>query len=247
MFGALLSRIQNRREEVSKMAIPSKPKTGLKKVGLFAAAAAALTSPVLSTNPAKTTPAPAPGLATMSNGCTMLGSETAGTEHGAENKLKNRFTFPMMADIDASVTLNEMLKSGSEIEFDTTKAATIDGYISEVKAGGIESCNCHADTPELMDTHIYVSTSTNATDSLKKNSAIIEITPRIRTQMKAKGEDWTTEALKKKLKGKHVRISGWLFYDKEHENAAENIAVRPNNWRKTCWEIHPVTKIDLIP
>ena len=215
-----------------------------KKIGLGLAALGALTSPMLGTNPAAPVSTSVSGMAMMANGCGLDGSEAHGTDHAAENELKNRFSFPMTSDYNTEITLQKLLEANNEDSFDTTKAGIIEGVITEVKAGGVESCNCHSQDAAFMDTHIYI--SVNSTD-LKKQSVIVEITPRIRSQMKAKGTDWTTPALRSQIKGKHVRVSGWLFYDKEHENAAENILKRPNNWRATCWEIHPVTDIKLLP
>jgi hypothetical protein len=40
--------------------------------------------------------------------------------------------------------------------------------------------------------------------------------------------------------------SGWMTFDSQHANAAEN--TKPggaNNWRATAWEIHPVTDIQI--
>jgi hypothetical protein len=59
--------------------------------------------------------------------------------------------------------------------------------------------------------------------------------------------DWSTEMLQKQLTGHWVRFEGWLFYDTQHESEAENAAPgRANNWRATAWELHPVTRIEVI-
>ena len=97
---------------------------------------------------------------------------------------------------------------------------------------------------DLCKSLIYV----NATATKdERHAVIVEVTPRVRYLRQQQGVDWSTETLAREYTGKHVRITGWLFYDAEHENAAENIESRPNNWRGTCWEIHPVTAIDLLP
>ncbi len=46
-----------------------------------------------------------------------------------------------------------------------------------------------------------------------------------------------------------VTVEGWLFYDKSHE--AQAFSTNPDNasgrnWRASCWEIHPITKIDIL-
>jgi len=72
------------------------------------------------------------------------------------------------------------------------------------------------------------------------------VTPRIRAIMKQKGENWSTSALRDKLLGRWVRMDGWLFFDEEHDNTSENTAPqRPNNWRATAWEIHPLTAFEI--
>ena len=47
--------------------------------------------------------------------------------------------------------------------------------------------------------------------------------------------------------GRRVRVAGWLMFDHEHADEAEN--TRPgerDNWRATAWEIHPVTAIAVL-
>ena len=48
-----------------------------------------------------------------------------------------------------------------------------------------------------------------------------------------------------------MKITGWLFFDDHHKLEADNTDLGDNkgkkNWRRTCWEIHPVTKIELGP
>ena len=61
---------------------------------------------------------------------------------------------------------------------------------------------------------------------------------------KAKGEDWSTKKLRDKLLGRWVSFEGWLLFDEEHWNQAENTNPgRERNWRATAWEIHPVTSL----
>jgi hypothetical protein len=173
-------------------------------------------------------------------GCGLNGAVTT-SEQARANPLKNRYSFPESKDIDTKVDLPTMLKSVMG-QLSESKAAEIEGFITEVKPGGVESCNCGATDPTNMDTHIYVNLSPTPD---KKHAVIVEVTPRIR-QLMSGTADWSTNTLKKLLKvGTKVRITGWLFYDKEHENASENIKVRPHNWRGTCWELHPVTAIEM--
>jgi hypothetical protein len=173
-------------------------------------------------------------------GCGLNGVATTSDQVKA-NPLKNRYSFPGSTDIDSKVDLAVMLKSVKG-QLDESKAAEIEGYITEVKPGGIESCNCGATDPTFMDTHIYVNLTPKPD---KKSAVIVEVTPRIRQLMLGRA-DWSSHNLANILPvGTKVRITGWLFYDEEHENAAENIKVRPHNWRGTCWELHPVTGIEM--
>lgn len=201
--------------------------------------------PLASTSLPPSITTPGVGSLDVINGCPMSGKAVNALQIQA-NPLKNRYTLPTLADIDPTVTLDKMLAPTSNpgTELNENKAATIEGYILEVKAGGIESCNCGTDIPQYMDTHIYVTRTPNP--PLKKKEAIIvEITPRLRALMQGTA-DWSTQTLINQYPpGTKVKITGWLFYDKEHEESSENNNPgKANNWRGTCWEIHPVTSIE---
>src|SRR5260370_29463177 len=92
-----------------------------------------------------------------------------------------------------------------------------------------------------MDTHIELGLAETVPG---KQRVIVEVTPRLRKQMNDSGEDWSTKALDRKIKGKWVEITGWLLFDSMHVDGAENTTPGGDkNWRATCWEIHPVTAI----
>lgn len=59
-------------------------------------------------------------------------------------------------------------------------------------------------------------------DANEKFHVIVEVTPKVRQQMKARGIDWTTDALKTKLERHWVKFTGWLLFDREHALQAEN-------------------------
>jgi hypothetical protein len=192
------------------------------------------------------------GVYTTSEGvdCPLEGKQSGSDGTKALNPLKNRFTFPKDDDIDKDVTLAGMLAPGDDVDrFDSTRAATVSGFVVDVKRGGKESCNCKAMQSVDMDTHIELALSKQAT---KPQRVIVEVTPRLRFLMKKKGTDWTTETLQKEddiggIKGKWVTVTGWLLFDSIHAEEAENTNPgNPANWRATCWEIHPVTKIDIL-
>jgi hypothetical protein len=160
------------------------------------------------------------------------------------NRHKNRWALPDESDIDPEVSLTAMLAPGKDINrFDQEKAAKIQGFVIDVKPGGMETCNCGADDPDLKDTHIELALAAEAPEIQR---VIVEVTPRLRKLMKIKmpDADWTTPALQTKFKGQWVEVTGWLTFDTAHIKQAENTNPgHEGNWRATCWEIHPVTNI----
>jgi hypothetical protein len=186
---------------------------------------------------------------TMQDGrkCAAAGLPGSSPKIKALDLLKNRKTAPKGEEIDSLVSLPAMLAPGADYtRFDSDKGATIQGYVMSVKVGGIESCNCKAKDEIDRDTHIALSLAPGAPE---KQWVIVEVTPRLRLQMKGKA-DWSTEALKNKKTGilnKWVEVTGWLLFDLAHVNEAENTKPgRKLNWRATCWEIHPVTSIKIL-
>ena len=176
---------------------------------------------------------------------------TATSHHNQDqNTLKNRTQTPQPADFDNSVTLAKMMKSSSDdtTRFSTGRAVTIIGYLKSAKATGAESCNCGEKDEDLTDTHMDIVNS--ALDFRKP--VIAEITPVWRLMHQHNGlEDWSSAAIRAKYEGHRVKITGWLFFDDFHKNEADNTDPGDHkgkkNWRRTCWEIHPVTSIELMP
>lgn len=163
----------------------------------------------------------------------------------ALNILKLRMDAPTSSDINPRVTLAAMLKPGNDRDrWRDSEGATITGYVANVKVGGVESVNCHTHDPRYRDTHIEL-TLTPMNDEESRH-VIVEVTPQWREKMAARGIDWTTKTLRKTLLGRWITVTGWLLFDAEHANAAENTA-KPGAhiWRATAWEIHPITEIRL--
>jgi hypothetical protein len=163
---------------------------------------------------------------------------------------KNRATAPADDSIDPDVTLAAVLSPGNDIgRFDPTKGATLEGIVVRVKEGSIETCNCHARNPIDQDTHIELALSA---DAPRTQHVVTEVTPRLRKQMKDAGVDWSTATLQGEhgadgIVGKWVRVTGWLFFDEPHEGISEN--TNPggaHNVRATCWEIHPITALEVL-
>jgi hypothetical protein len=185
----------------------------------------------------------------LSNGkkCGLEGTATSDAAK-ALDRLKNRYILPNEEDVDPEVTLAALLAPGDDLDrFDEKKAATITGYVIDVKVGGKETCNCRAVNPIDRDTHVELALSKKAQE---KQRVIVEVTPRLRALMKAKGIDWTTDALRdpeNAIKGKWVKVTGWMLFDSMHVPEAENTSPGGlKNWRATCWEIHPITSLKVL-
>jgi hypothetical protein len=168
----------------------------------------------------------------------------------ALNRDKNRFKAPTADDMDTDVTLAAMLAPGEDQNrFDQSRAARVVGFVVDVKVGGTETCNCRATNPIDRDTHIELALSPDAPPNQR---VIVEVTPRLRKQMQAQDDaDWRTLTLQshgpKGIKGKWVEVTGWLLFDLEHTDGAENSSPgKPGNWRATCWELHPVTGLTAL-
>jgi hypothetical protein len=163
----------------------------------------------------------------------------------AIDRAKNRWDFPKETDIDPEVSLAAMLAPGPDKNrFNPKKAATMRGLVIDVLMGGKETCNCEAVKEDERDTHIELGLAVDATEIQR---VIVEVTPRFRMPMKAKNQDWSTPALRQTIKGKWVEVTGWLLFDTPHITQAENTNPgNPENWRATCWELHPLTSISVL-
>jgi uncharacterized protein YraI len=177
------------------------------------------------------------------HGCALIGNPSPNGPNVAAlrvlNQKKNRFHAPADGDIAPTFTLSNLLQPGpDDTRFNDAKAGEIEGWVIDVKVGGIETVNCKTTDTLYRDTHIEVA---NHVGAPKTERVIVEITPRWRAAMQAVGVDWTTQGLQS-LIGKRVRFRGWQMFDVEHRGQARNTA--PNNvndWRATVWELHPVT------
>jgi hypothetical protein len=177
--------------------------------------------------------------------CNLAG--TASSAAGKDlNRHKNRHTAPGEDDIDPEVSLAAMLAPGFDLHrFDQEKGGRVGGFVIRVSPGGKgESCNCGGKAEVDMDTHILLALTEGAAET---EQVIVEVTPRLRKQMKDQDVDWSTAALKSKLEGKWVEFTGWMLFDTAHVKEAEN--TQPggaHNWRATCWEVHPVTSFKVL-
>jgi len=98
---------------------------------------------------------------------------------------------------------------------------------------GKESCNCHKDTSQFHDFHLWLRGDQN---SDRASSIVVEITPPVR----AHHPTWTIAKLTEIAnKGQRVRVSGWLVFDEEHPEQVTQ------HQRATLWEVHPIIKLEV--
>jgi hypothetical protein len=157
--------------------------------------------------------------------------------------LKNRNNFPSQSDYDKRVTLEALLQRGNDQgRWSETNAAVIEGYVVSVHKGRPELANCYS--PCRRDIHINLALRTDAPDD---QQFVVEVTPDFQRWANANSIDWTDETLKRTLVGHWCRIEGWLFFDQQHADESANTFKEGSDiWRPTAWEIHPVTKIEVL-
>jgi hypothetical protein len=107
--------------------------------------------------------------------------------------------------------------------------------VVSISSGPLEAANCYC----RRDIHIMLAPRA---DAPAREQVVLEVTPRMETT-----KEWSLEKLQRELTGGRVRFEGWLFFDALHAGESENTAPgRVNNWRATAWELHPVTKIEIL-
>jgi hypothetical protein len=153
------------------------------------------------------------------------------------HRLKNRTSLPTVADFDSRVTLDGLLQPGDDRDrWSNNRAARIQGEVIDVAYARPEATNCF--NPCRRDIHIALATKKGV---LKTEQIIVEVTPNFQR------EGWSEETLQSQLVGHWCEFEGWMYFDVGHAEESENISPgRPDNWRATAWEIHPVTKIMVI-
>jgi len=159
------------------------------------------------------------------------------------HRLKNRTAFPQAADFDPRVTLEALLQPGDDTNrWSTNRAARIQGEVIDVAYAGSEAANCFSLC--RRDIHILIATRKGAT---KTEQVVLEVTPKLNDWAVQQGMDWSEQTLRAQLIGRWCEFEGWLYFDAGHAEESENISPgKPDNWRATAWEIHPITKITVI-
>jgi hypothetical protein len=115
------------------------------------------------------------------------------------------------------------------------------------KDGGVEGVNCKSST--RVDTHLeLVDTDSQDPQTNRSKHVIAEVTPWFHAAV----PEWSTTALGNLASyvggynanaPQHpptkIRVYGYLFFDEAHATGAES-------WRGTAWEVHPITKIEVL-
>lgn len=160
------------------------------------------------------------------------------------NRMKNRVTIPDDGDVQTrSLSAIRRLRQpvswvrGSNRASLSSREETpvvIQGYMKVVKPGGKETCNCGLSGAENADLHLVIVSAKTGRYSIEASSVTAEVTPRIR---KLFHPTWTLSKIRT-LTGKKVRLTGWLLLDTQH--------IRRPLVRSTNWELHPITKIEVM-
>jgi hypothetical protein len=158
-------------------------------------------------------------------------------------RLKNRTNLPAATDFDPAVTLAALLEPGDDTSrWSVDRAASVQGYVVSVARGPVELVNCYV--PCRRDTHIHIGLRP---DSPPPEQVVLEVTPRMEAWARSQGKDWSEENLETTLMHHWCRFEGWLFFDSHHAPESENTApAAPRRWRATAWEIHPITKFEVL-
>lgn len=111
----------------------------------------------------------------------------------------------------------------------------VSGYLVALKpqtGGSGESANCHMTRSAEVDWHMALVEEAGQGEG---EAIVVEPTPRIRVNH----PKWTVARIRPWLDSSDpIRISGWLLFDPSHRNHL-------GRYRKTLWEIHPITKIEV--
>ena len=159
------------------------------------------------------------------------------------NVAKNKSAKYNASKTPTNVPLNTVITSRKEDDrnkFFPGAYVTVEGYLIDKTEEGGETCNCGLAnaSKKTGDVHIYIGLVPNAA---KKNCMVVEITP----SYKKLHPDYDQSL----VKNKKVKVEGYLLYDYLHERNSVNFCNKCTGkaiWRKTCWEIHPVVKFDLL-
>ena len=186
--------------------------------------------------------------------CPMEGSAKSECTQD-QNRLKNRWnSAPSDNQINADITLGAILEQGDdEDRWSNDDGAEITGYVASIEATGPESCNCGSDADGETDFHINVVASPQSHSDCSR--MIVEITPRWQHL-----KSWTFDQVKHDIEHKWVKFLDF-YHLRESLNTRHSNGFKcggkngpfncngPRNktlWRRTAWEIHPVTSYSVL-
>jgi len=153
----------------------------------------------------------------------------------AKNKSVVTSITPGFMPLDSMITTT---KQDDKDWFYSGDYIVTEGFLINAIEEGAESCNCKEAKANLKngDVHMYLGLTKNAKP---KNCIIIELTP----AFKKMHPDY--EGLL--VLNKKIRVTGFLLYDYIHRKDALMTCKKcTNTWRNNCWEIHPITKIEIL-
>ena len=128
-----------------------------------------------------------------------------------------------------------------------SRPVVVEGFIGMVKRGGSESTNCGSSTRK--DLHIDMTAVSTDPKSNRDEHVVVEVTPWFSETFTG----WTSAALGQfaSYRGGYsgtnhgtptkARIYGWLYFDNPHASDGS-----VGTWRGTAWEVHPVTRIEVL-
>lgn len=130
--------------------------------------------------------------------------------------------------------------------------------VPRLKRSGVESASCYVADEKLCTTQIFVTPGPNLSREKGRNVFVMNVTQRSRLLAQGNhlnsniGNDWSTGLLKDKIKGikgKWVRLSGWLFFNQNYREKAwasdPDNKIGKSNDRETAWSLHPVMGIEV--
>jgi len=110
-------------------------------------------------------------------------------------------------------------------------AIEVEGYIASLKLETPEPPNCYSMDPRDRDYHLWL---TEQPHQGKRESVVVEITPRVRVSHNGWSEDRLRALIETQVR---VRLRGWLMLDQMHPESMP--------WtRFTLWEMHPIMRIE---
>jgi len=165
------------------------------------------------------------------------------------NRLKNRTDVPASYHVVSFDAIGDLSYPATRSTFRTRwpadslavveavegVAVQVTGYLVAIKpqGGNGESTNCHMTRATEVDWHMALVEDEGDGEA---ESIVVETTPRIRVGH----PKWTVSRLRPWVDSRNpVRVSGWLMFDPAHRNHL-------GRFRKTLWEIHPITKIEVL-